>query len=109
MSDTELIKNAKRGDLQSFSSLIRSYQGKVFAYLAVRLANRHEAEDMTQEVFLTAFKKIKSFDENMPIAPWLRGIAANRLRNHWRKKKTVNAGSSTELEALINEKIEIPA
>ena len=105
MSDSELIIKAKKGDLQSFSALIKANQGKVFAYLAVRLSNRHEAEDMTQEVFLTAFKKIKSFDANMPIAPWLRGIAVNILRNHWRKKKALTAGSSSELEALVNERI----
>ena len=87
MEEKELIANTQKGDLTSFSTLVKTYQGKVYAYLAVRLNNKHEAEDLTQEAFLTAYKKIKSFDTNMPFIAWIKGIAANLLRNHWRKRK----------------------
>ena len=106
MEEKELIENTQKGDLTSFSTLVKTYQGKVYAYLAVRLNNKHEAEDLTQEAFLTAYKKIKSFDTNMPFIAWIKGIAANLLRNHWRKKKAVASGSSSELEGLINSKID---
>ena len=105
MEDQELINKIKNGDLQSFSKLINRYQNKVFAFLIVRLNNRHEAEDMTQEVFLTAYNKINKFDTKLSILPWLRGIALNILRNFWRKKKAVSAGGQEELQALIDKHI----
>ncbi|MCM8537120.1 MAG: sigma-70 family RNA polymerase sigma factor [Lentisphaeraceae bacterium] len=103
--EKELIEKATNGDLESFAKLIRENQGKVFAYIVVRVNNRHEAEDFTQEVFLTAFKKLASFDLNMPFTPWLRGIAANILRNYWRKKKETAAGGQDELQGLIDQHI----
>ncbi|MCM8530701.1 MAG: sigma-70 family RNA polymerase sigma factor [Lentisphaeraceae bacterium] len=104
--EKELIKNAITGNLESFAKLIRENQGKVFAYIVVRVNNRHEAEDFTQEVFLTAFKKLSSFDLNMPFTPWLRGIAANILRNYWRKKKETTVGGHSELQQLIDQHID---
>ena len=59
MEDKEIIIKAAKGDLPSFSKIVVENQGKVYAYLAVRLFTKHEAEDLTQDVFLTAFKKIK--------------------------------------------------
>jgi len=105
MEDKELVSKIKNGDLKSFSELIQLYQSKIFVFLVVRLNNRHEAEDMTQEVFLTAYKKINSFDLNMAVLPWLRGIALNILRNYWRKKKAHSAGGQEELQILIDKNI----
>ena len=105
MEDKELISKIKSGDLKSFSELINRYQNKVFVFLVVRLNSRHEAEDMTQEVFLTAYKKINSFDSSQPMLPWLRGIALNILRNFWRKKKAISAGGQEELQILIDKHI----
>ena len=105
MEDKELIDDIKNGDLKSFSELINRYQNKIFVFLVVRLNNRHEAEDMTQEVFLTAHKKIGQFDTSLSILPWLRGIALNILRNFWRKKKAVSAGGQEELQILIDKNI----
>lgn len=105
MEEKELILKIKNGDLKSFSELINLYQSKIFIFLVVRLNNRHEAEDMTQEVFLTAYKKINSFDTNNTVLPWLRGIALNILRNFWRKKKVLSAGGQNELELLLDQHI----
>ena len=105
MKDDELIDQILKGDLKSFSELISMYQEKIFVFLAVRLNSRHEAEDMTQEVFLTAYKKIKDFKPGQPILPWLRGIALNNLRNFWRKKKAVSAGGNDELQILVDQNI----
>ena len=105
MEDKELIKKVKKGDLKSFSELINRHQAKVFVFLVVRDNNRHEAEDLTQDVFLTAYKKIKDFKSDQAILPWLRGIALNLLRNYWRKKKAISAGGQNELQILIDQNI----
>ncbi|MCM8526790.1 MAG: RNA polymerase sigma factor, partial [Lentisphaeraceae bacterium] len=106
MDDKELIEKIKAGDLKSFSELISRHQNKVFVFLVVRVNNRHEAEDLTQEAFLTAYKKIKDFQTDQPVLPWLRGIALNLLRNYWRKKKAVASGGHEELQILVDQQID---
>ena len=105
MEDKELLQQSQKGNLKSFSELINRHQNKVFVFILVRVNSRHEAEDLAQDVFLTAYKKINDFDINQPVLPWLRGIALNIVRNYWRKKKAISAGGQQELQALVDQHI----
>lgn len=105
MEDFELIESAKEGDVDAFSELVVRYQGSVRACLAVRLHQKHEAEDLAQEAFLVAFRKLDEFNIDSPFGPWIRTIAFNLLRNHWRKHRPIPVGAGEELEALIEEEV----
>jgi len=105
MDDCELISTARTGDLEAFSELVKRYEGSVRACLAVRLHRKHEAEDLAQEAFIVAFRKLSDFDMERPFGPWIRTIAFNLLRNHWRKHRAIPLGGSEELEALVEEQI----
>ncbi len=97
--------SARAGNLDAFSELVKRYQGNVRACLAVRLYSKHEAEDLAQEAFIVAFRKLDEFDEQKAFGPWIRAIAFNLLRNYWRKHKAISMGGSEELETLIDEEI----
>ena len=105
MDDRDLIIKAQRGDLDAFSELVKRYQGNVRACLAVRLSNQHEAEDLAQDAFIIAFRKLNEFDSEKAFGPWIRSIAFNLLRNYWRKFKAVPVGGTPELAMLIDEHI----
>ena len=75
------------------------------ACLAVRMDNAHEAEDLAQEAFVTAFRKLAEFDLERPFGPWVRSIAFNLLRNHWRKFRVLGVGGHEELESLVEQRI----
>jgi RNA polymerase sigma-70 factor (ECF subfamily) len=105
MDEAQLVQRAQQGDLQAFSELVTAYQGNIRACLAVRLNNRHEAEDLAQETFVRAFRKIKEFDPELALGPWLRGIAFNLLRNYFRKKTPVSFGGLSELEMMVDQHI----
>lgn len=104
-SDDALVDAAKRGDLSAFSELVVRYQRSIRTCLAVRLSNPHEAEDLAQEVFVTAFGQIARFDGDRPFGPWLRGIALNLLRNHQRKFRPEYIGGHEELGRLLEARI----
>jgi RNA polymerase sigma-70 factor, ECF subfamily len=104
--DATLIRAAQRGDVESFSSLVRRHHQGVYAYLMVRMSSAHDAEDLTQEVFVTAFRQLGGFDVERPLAPWLRSIALNLLRNHRRKFRPESVGGNEELQALLEAQIE---
>lgn len=105
MDDRELILKARTGDIDAFSELVERYQGNVRACLAVRLYGKHEAEDLAQEAFIVAFRKLDDFDEERAFGPWIRTIAFNLLRNYWRKHKAVPIGGTAELDTLVDEQI----
>ena len=104
--DVILIKKAKKGDLKSFSELVKRYQGNVRACLIVRLSSKHEAEDLAQEAFIVAYKKLAEFENERAFGPWVRSIAFNLLRNHVRKHRAEGVGGVDELQILIDSKVE---
>jgi RNA polymerase sigma-70 factor, ECF subfamily len=101
----DLIAAAKRGRLSAFGRLVEMHQDGVRAFLAIRLGNPHEAEDLAQEAFVTAFRKLSDFQDGQAFAPWLRGIAFNLLRNHLRKHRPLAAGNAEDLAALADARL----
>jgi RNA polymerase sigma-70 factor (ECF subfamily) len=99
------VRAAQRGDAAAFSRLVDRHHHGVRACLAARMNDPHEAEDLAQEVFVTAFRKFAEFDPERPLAPWLRSIAFNLLRNHWRKFRAQAVGGHAELAALLDQRI----
>ncbi len=105
MTDTELIEAAQEGDRSAFSQLVERYHRNVRACLAVRLNNKMEADDLAQEAFLVAYRKINDFDNTQAFGPWIRSIAFYLLKNYWRKHKPEAVGGSAELQILIDEEV----
>lgn len=105
LSETEMVRAAQDGSSEAFGRLVERHQQAVRACLAVRLADPHEADDLAQEVFLTAFSRLQEFDPERPLGPWLRGIAFNLLRNHWRKFRPRAIGGNEELTVLLDQRV----
>jgi RNA polymerase sigma-70 factor (ECF subfamily) len=78
--DAILVRRCLRGDDEAIIGLVQRFQAEVFG-LCVRLLNhRHDAEDVTQEVFLRIFRSLRGWDPQRPLKPWIMGIAVNRCR-----------------------------
>ncbi len=72
------------GDRDQFRVLVREYGLLVRGYIAARLYHQEDVEDLAQEVFVTAFRKLDTCDASN-FRQWLLGIAKHHLLNHWRK------------------------
>jgi RNA polymerase sigma-70 factor (ECF subfamily) len=87
-SENELIRRAQGGDLDAFCRLAREYERRVYA-LALHYCRRPEdAEDLSQEVWLKAFRSLKGFRFESSFHTWLRRIMVNAFLNH-RRAETV--------------------
>jgi RNA polymerase sigma-70 factor (ECF subfamily) len=80
------VERAKAGDRAAFSQLVRMHQAVVRAYLGAHVREAEAADDLAQEVFLRAFRRLDAFQlpETGTIRPWLLGIARNLLLEHLR-------------------------
>ena len=103
----KLVQSAKKGDPLSFGKLYDLFYTKIFRYVAYKVGNREDAEDITAEVFIRMLKSINSFSfQGHPFSSWLFRIARNMVVDYFRKnsrRKTApleTAGSIQETESL---------
>lgn len=101
-----LIQRARGGDLDAYSALVDAHRASIIGFLAVRLPMTTDLEDLAQEVFITAYRKIKTYEGDQHFGAYLRGIAKNYVRNYLRKHRPQAVGGNQELEALIQGRIE---
>src|SRR5215471_9110914 len=86
MDDERRLIEAARNDPRRFGELYERNFDRVYAFIARRVGNRHEAEDVTAEVFQHALANISKFEwRGVPFAIWLFRIAANAIADRWKK------------------------
>ena len=78
--DAELVRNCLNGRESGLRQMTERYQGMVFGICYRMLGHREDAEDVTQETFLRAFRSLHRWDSTRPFKPWLLTIAVNRCR-----------------------------
>jgi len=87
--EAELIARSKKGDAKAFSSLVSRYEDRIFNLAhKVCVGMPAEAEDVYQETFLTAFKKLSRFREDSNLGTWLYRIASNLCWMRLRKQRS---------------------
>ncbi len=84
----ELIQRCQRGDELAIGALIRRYQNYVFRLCFLVMRSEQDAEDMTQETFIRAFRALPRFEvrEGASFEAWLYRIAVNACRSRMRRK-----------------------
>lgn len=82
-----LVMAARAGDRRSFEQLVAVYQGGVYRMVYARMQNRHDAEDVVQDVFLSAYRGLSSLRDPGMFRAWLYSIALNRVRDFMRRRK----------------------
>jgi len=103
----EVVKKILSGDIDAFEKIVLENETGIRAYLAVRIRDYHEAENLAQEVFITAFKKLKEFDTSRSMMAWLRGIAKRLFLNHVKRRKERVGFYEGELEMLVERNISV--
>jgi RNA polymerase sigma-70 factor (ECF subfamily) len=78
--DATLVRHCLRNEPRAIRTLVEQFQDMVFGLCVRLLGHRHDAEDVTQEVFLRVFRSLRRWDAARPLKPWVLGIAVNRCR-----------------------------
>lgn len=107
--EEEWVKCAQRGDLRAFGALVEAHQASLRSFVALRISLRSEAEDLSQETFVIAWRKLADFEAGGYFGAWLRTIARHLILNHRRKFRAESVGSYQELENLWGERVQAQA
>jgi RNA polymerase sigma-70 factor (ECF subfamily) len=87
VEDADLIRQAARGGVEAFNLLVSRWEKRVYNYLLRITANREDALDLTQDVFLKAYQNLRKLDDPGRFAPWLYRIAHNEAYSMFRKRR----------------------
>lgn len=88
VSEEEIIRKIKRGEINYFEFLVNKYSRLVYFYALKKVANREDAEDIVQNAFVKAYKGIDRFDLKQKFYPWFFTIVKNEINEFFRKNKT---------------------
>ena len=83
-TDATLIERSLKGEKEAFARIVERYQHRVFHLALARMPNRQDADDLAQETFLQAYRKLHSFDPRYSFKTWLFTICVNLGKNHLR-------------------------
>jgi RNA polymerase sigma-70 factor (ECF subfamily) len=101
--EASLIRRAQQHDQVALTQLYEENFDKIYRYLVLKIGDRTEAEDMTQQVFLHALQSISSYRwKGMPFSSWLYRIAHNQVVDYFRKK-------SKHATVPLDESLPLPA
>jgi RNA polymerase sigma-70 factor (ECF subfamily) len=78
--ESQLVRRCLRGETAAALALVERFQPEVYGLCVRLLRHGHDAEDVTQEVFLRVFRSLRRWDSTRPLRPWIMGITVNRCR-----------------------------
>lgn len=91
--EIELVRRAQQGDAQAFRELVQQNQRRVFHACVAVVRSQADAEDITQEVFIRAYKNLSKFEGTAKFSTWLYRIARNASIDHLRKRARRDASN----------------
>jgi RNA polymerase sigma-70 factor (ECF subfamily) len=114
MIEGDLLRRARRGDLEAYDELVKRYQERIYATIYHMTSNHEDANDLTQESFIKAYHALKSFKGGSSFYTWLYRIAVNKTINFLKQRRNkhhfslndidLNAENNPDLVALISDK-----
>lgn len=98
-SDSELVDEALAGSQAAYRSLVLRFERPIFSLIVRMVRHSQLAEDLTQDVFVKAFRALASYDHQRKLSSWLFKIAHNATIDHLRKGRL----STVPLEPALGE------
>jgi RNA polymerase sigma-70 factor (ECF subfamily) len=91
LGDEALLAGVTGGNEGHFNALYARYFGRIYAFVRSRVANRADAEELTQEVFTAVFRSAGGYGDRASPLSWIYGIARNTLLNYIRRRQLERA------------------
>jgi len=98
LDEDELIARARQGDREAFADLYQRYLPMMYAYIRARVLDEHDAEDLTEQVFLRAFQTLNRYrGRGWPYSAFLYRVARNLVVDHFRRARPTLPAEAAEV------------
>jgi RNA polymerase sigma-70 factor (ECF subfamily) len=98
-ADSRLVARSLEGDFSAFEEIYAQHASRLYTLAVRMLGNAADAEDLLQEIFLTAYRKLASFRGNSSLGTWLYRLGVNACLDHLRSRGARNRQRTESLEA----------
>ena len=99
-TDADLVAQVRRGDDRAFEELYARYQRRISSYIFGMVKDHARAEDLTQDVFMSALRRMRDTDRPIAFKPWIYEIAKNACIDQFRRSKRAEEVSYDAEEGL---------
>src|SRR5215213_841149 len=99
--DLALVERCRKGDLAAFETSYRTHSGRLYSVACRMLGNPADAEDLLQEIFLAAHRKLEGFRGESALGTWLYRLATNQCLDYLRSR----AARSNQLTDAIDDEL----
>jgi RNA polymerase sigma-70 factor (ECF subfamily) len=99
-NEAELLGRCAEGDTAAFGTLMEHYQDAIFNLVYRMVGNREDAQDVTQEAFIKAFRRLGSFQGRAKFGTWMYSIAVNQAISHRRRQMAKSRAGRVQMSAL---------
>src|SRR5882672_8205619 len=93
-----LVDRCRRGDLAAFEELYKAHSGRLFSVACRMVGNPADAEDLLQEIFLSAHRKLDSFRGESALGTWLYRLAMNQCLDYLRSRSARTSNLTDTLD-----------
>lgn len=100
---SQLIERALSDDQQAYTEIVNRYRKQIYHFIYRMVKDDAQAEDLTQETFIKAFRALASFNSNYAFTTWLYKIASNNCIDHFRKKRLSTYSLDTPMKSKDGE------
>jgi RNA polymerase sigma-70 factor (ECF subfamily) len=90
--EAEIVARVLKGDRQAYAMLVEEYKSPVYNLAYRMTGNSSDADDLTQETFIRAYKYLWRYDSKRKFFTWLYSISLNLIKNHIKKNKIISKG-----------------
>jgi len=97
-TDLEIINDCLSGNKDSFAEIVNRYKNLVYSIILRQTRNSDDANDLAQDVFLKAYKNLKSYTPEFKFSTWIMRITSNHIIDQHRKKKLDSVSYETYTE-----------
>jgi len=105
--DVELARMAAEGDAEAFEEIHRRYRRFVYNVALRMTGNAADAEDLTQDSFVSVLRSVRAFRGEAAFATWLYRLAVNQVRMHFRRKRARPVEATSD--EGVRERASVPA
>ncbi len=108
LSDNEIVKQVREGNIEAFSEIVQRYQKPVFNLMYRFSQSEHDATELTQDIFCKAYGRLANFQNERSFFPWLYTVAMNHGRDWIHRQDKNRDGLRLYTDSLEHENQLLP-